>query len=304
MCERCSKRDWRCIYDFDQDISKVGSDAQGNVLALSLQESEDSFEPLPYPSRDFAASTSLPPARLSYCARLLLNCVREVVTEVETSFIKRKSAYKERPEPFKDAYCACAVYTCRTDSNDMIVQEVVLETYARLMLTPPTQNLTNDMAGLQAVLLLHILLLFDGDIRFRSKAESQMDMIRDKVLRLQRLAGSESVDGQELASYDRWILMESVRRTIMMATLVECIYMNLKDGFTNTASFLAMLPITVSGALWRARSESEWRFVSTRVPMTILPYGEALKFWTEEAARDQLDGLQKLLVVSCKGDLK
>lgn len=231
----------------------------------------------------------------------MVDSVGEIVNDVQTSFIKRPSANQKWPKTLRDVYSACAVHSCRTDNNDVLVRELVLESYTRMMLSEDTQTVADDLARVQAVLLLHILLLFDGDIQFRSRAESQMDVIRSKVLSLQRLAEDDTCDGQERESYERWILMESVRRTILMATIVECIYMMLKEGSTRTVTFLSMLPITVSGGLWRARSEAEWRSVSSRVPLTVLPYGEALGFWKEEAAQDKLDGLQKLLLVSCKG---
>jgi hypothetical protein len=73
------------------------------------------------------------------------------------------------------------------------------------------------------------------------------------------------------------------------------------QGVCQTVAFLSMLPITVAGKLWRTNSEAEWLRLAEVTPLTVLPYGEAVGWWREEAEQGTLDGLLYLLFVTCKG---
>ena len=205
------------------------------------------------------------------------------------------------PQPLEEAYIACTVYISRTDDNSQAVRRIVLNTYLSLMSVEKSPAFDEELANIQAAVLLHILLLFDGDIQYRSVAESHIDGLREKVLRLQRREAEEVPEHIQASSYARWVFMENVRRTIVCSTFVECIYTNSRDGSCNTVPFLSMLPITVAGRLWRASSEAGWKRLSDIVPLTVLPYGEALGWWREEAGEGTLDTLQHLLYVACKG---
>jgi hypothetical protein len=161
-------------------------------------------------------------------------------------------------------------------------------------------TIEEELANVQASLLLHVIQLFDGDIECRRTAESNMDVLRSKVLHLQRRAADE-MSHDISATYTQWVFVESVRRTILTATLAEGIFVNLKEGVCTTVPFLSMLPITVAGSLWNTTSESDWKKLRKTVPLTVLPYGEAVGWWREEAETGTLDELQLLLFIACKG---
>lgn len=220
---------------------------------------------------------------------------------LRTFFIRPMPHQERLPTPLQNAYIACTVHVSRTDNNSEVVRHILLDTYTGLMSATKDSKFEAELATIQAALLLHILLLFDGDIQYRSVAESYLDALRDKVLRLQRRGPDEIPENVTSSPYAKWLFMENVRRTILASTFVECVYMNSRDGIANTVPFLSMLPITVSGRLWRAPSESEWTKQSKAVPLTVLPYGEALGWWSEDAAQGRLDTLQHLLYLACKG---
>ncbi|RAL65701.1 hypothetical protein DID88_005369 [Monilinia fructigena] len=44
------------------------------------------------------------------------------------------------------------------------------------------------------------------------------------------LLGVDGGEKKELQSYKRWILLESMRRTVMISVVLQCLYGGLKDG--------------------------------------------------------------------------
>ncbi|KAK5167525.1 uncharacterized protein LTR77_007224 [Saxophila tyrrhenica] len=300
-CGRCRDGSWSCTYS-PPDAGKLDSpNTTKSAPAPLVDKAEVKFEPVTYPPQDFAQEVRLPPQRLTYCATKLQESTVEMAKGVETFFIKPMSSRTQLPRPLQDAFVACSLHLSTTDSNSHFVRHVLLETYSAYLSAEEDLDFEAELAKVQAAVLLHIPLLFDGDIRYRSLAESYIDTLREKVLHLQRRDAAEMPEHIRSSRYARWLFMESVRRTIITSTFVECIYVNLRDGVSNTVPFLAMLPLTVAGRLWRANSEEEWERLSKVVPLTILPYGEALGWWRDEALQHSLDTLQHLLYVACKG---
>jgi hypothetical protein len=218
---------------------------------------------------------------------------------------KTTTAFIRSPQPLpstlRDAFCACAMYASQTSHNLPVIRQVLSEVSTSLMVDVMYLSFEEELANVQASLLLQIIQLFDGDEQYRSVGECYIDAFRQKVLHLQRREAEELSPDLKAKAYERWLFMENVRRTILTATLVEGVYTNVKEGVCKTVPFLSMLPITVSGKLWEARSEKEWAALRKVVPLTVLPYGEAVGWWREEATRGTLEELQQILFVACKG---
>lgn len=202
----------------------------------------------------------------------------------------------------QDAYSACAVYMGRNEKNQSVVNGIVRDICSKLIEYETTANFETELARLQALVMVHTLLLFEpSDTEVRVAAEHCMHTVRAEVLRIQRRVLEVPQDLLGTSEYSRWLLVEEVQRTVLAATLAESIYTIKTEGVCQTVAFLSMLPITVAGKLWRARSEAEWLELVEATPLTSLPYGEAVVGWREEAEQGALDGLQYLLYVTCKG---
>ena len=309
-CARCASAGKQCTYAASserlEEVPIVGRLALANGqharLLASEEEDEDNFESLSYPPRDFALTIRLPPSRLRYCARMIRKFfVSDWVEFAQTPFIKPLSPGLNLPPPLQEAYSACAVYISRSENNRPVIGRIVVDTYSNLLHQNADCGLEMELATVQATLLLHIVSLFDDDVEFHTSAEKRMDTVRAKVLHLQRTASKTSEQCSEASQYREWFILESIRRTILAATFIEGIYTNITQGFCQTVAFLSILQITVAGKLWRAGSEAEWSSLSKVTPHTVLPYGEAVGWWREEAVERKLDGLQQLLWVACKG---
>lgn len=312
-CGRCSKHSWLCNY-IPQGNQASGTSSQEQTRSISSDElargipgdratgeQDNNFVPLAYPPSDFAAEVSLPPARLRYCAQELASWIQDMVKKVQTPFMKAIVPHDHLPDPLREAFNACAAYTCKTEANGPLVRTMVSQCYIRLLSRAAHADLEIELATVQAVLMLHILSLFESDVQYHRLAEAQMGALRSKVLHLQRRSLQELPDQSTAAGYSEWLLMENVRRTVLASTLAESIYIILKDGVCKTVPFLSMQPITINGRFWMASSETEWYRLSSTSPLIVLPYGEAVDMWREEAQQGRLDKLQHLLFVVCKG---
>ena len=224
-----------------------------------------------------------------------------MVKHAQTLFIKTSPTGGPLARPLSSAYSACAAYYCRTEHNTHVVKPLVMERYRKLRLTASSPSIETELANIQAILLLHILQLFDGDLELRAEAEGGLDTLRDRILHLQWRAGSEVLNSSQPPSYEAWLLAESIRRTILTYVFAEAIYLILKEGSCRTVPFMSLLPITVSGRLWAASSEIEWKKTLKLVPLQTMPYGEAVDWWKEAGSEGKLEGLQQILFAACKG---
>ena len=263
----------------------------------------DSLTALPYPPRDFAQSISLPRARLDYCVRMIPKLlVRDWIESGKSCFIRSRAAAQHLASSLQDAYSGCAVYMGRNEKNGAIINGVVRDVCSKVLELDTADSFEMELAKLQALVMLHTLLLFEpSDSEVRVAAEQCMAMVRAEVLRIQRRVLEVPEDLLGTSKYHQWLLVEEVQRTVLAATLAENIYTMKSQGVCQTVAFLSMLPITVAGKLWRAPSEAEWAELAEVTPLTVLPYGEAVGWWREEAEQGTLDGLQYLLYVTCKG---
>lgn len=279
-----------------------GASAGGDssVMASETTPEDNGTNYCPFPPRDMSQSVILPALRLMYCARKLKDCPMSMVKQSQTLFIRSSPTAGPLTQPLSSAYAACATYCCRTQDNMHIVKPLIMDTYRQLLLTQVSESIEVELANIQAVLLLHIVQLFDGDTDLRKEAEDGLDKIRDRVLHLQRRAGT-GIMNSAAASYETWVLAESIRRTILTSVFAEAIFLSVRDGGCRTVPFMSLLPITVSGRLWAAKSESEWKKGLDLVPSQTMAYGEAIDWWKESGSQGKLEDLQQILFAACKG---
>ncbi|KPI36479.1 uncharacterized protein AB675_2990 [Cyphellophora attinorum] len=132
-----------------------------------------------------------------------------------------------------------------------------------------------------------------------AEARQGIDKLRLRILRLQRQAEPSPTGNDVDRSYSEWIRVESVRRTILVSTFAESIFLAATEGVCTTVGFMALLPITVSGALWAAKDEQAWREARTTTGLEVMQYGDAVELWRRRGSDDMLEELQQILVAAC-----
>jgi hypothetical protein len=297
-CGRCSRFQLDCRYSDRVDL--VSGSSRGSIETSVQHYADAGFRSIST-QNTFSHAKRMPTDRLIYCATRLRDCPGDLVRTGQTLFIKVLPHVGPLLKPLSDAYAACAVYCCRSPQNSDLARLVLVEKYRELLDAPVLGDLNFELAQAQAVLMVHIALLFDSDEVLRKEAESGLDKVRARVLRLQRDAEGKVNCYEVPTRYDHWLLAENIRRTIFAATFVEAIYLALREGYCVTLPFMELLPITVSEKLWPANDEFEWRSLQSPSTAGARPYLDAVETWKESTPYSALDGLQQLLYAACKG---
>lgn len=225
---------------------------------------------------------------------------RMLARSQKTPFIHPRLYDAYLPDAIQDAFTVSAAYSTKTpETDDMVFRILEAKTTNLIEQTPQTKSIGEHLAAVQALLLLHIIQLFDGDIRQRSIAEQNMHTLRAWTLQLQARAGGELGPG---SVWQEWIFAESVRRTVILAVMVDGLYSALKLGYCANIRALSVLPFTSGAALWDVATSALWIAESRRLGSCTVLYGDFSRAWENGRVPGDLDGFQKLLLTPCMGE--
>ena len=308
-CRRCCQRALDCHYpSFGKSPSEKNLDkfvGPGKTLINGVQRGDFIVAHYTAPMYDTLATIvtyQLSKSSLIYCVRQIQSCIPSLVTTSETPFIKQSTWTSTDFSPMQEAFSIAASYNCRNSQNEDMVHAVILKKSAEIFRNE-YWSFEEHLAAIQAMIILQIIQLFDGDIRLRAVAENRRIVLQDQILRLQQRQDYEIPVEVESSPWHKWVFLESVRRTVVAYWHVEAIYGALKNGFCDLVPLLATLPLAVNGKMWNAASELEWEGFSEKSRTTVLPYAEAMPFWSQYIKKDgNLEALQDALYVACKGN--
>ena len=240
---------------------------------------------------------------LNYCVKQLQCCATSLSEKGATLFIKPAMWNGLSPGATHEAFAISSSYASRNPQNEDLVQQVVIAKFYQLI-NQSYSSFEDHLATTQALVLLQIILLFDGDIRMRAVAESHHEIIDEEMLKLLQRPEDEVPESIAISPWLRWLFVESVRRTYLMHVFVQGIFRNLKNGFCDLVPVLAFLPLSVHGESWNARSETEWLKLDASTSHLILPYAEAMPVWhlARHEKCQKLEPLQDMLYIACKGE--
>lgn len=227
--------------------------------------------------------------------------VRQWLEQGHCSFIHRE-LYSDTglPSCLQDAYATWAAYSGKNDANQEMVMQLVgdkadalirhRETSRRqpssaaqsdqVSYLPHAANIRDQLAHVQALIVYQLIRLFDGHIRQRANAEAHMPVLQTWRTQLWDLAKS-SVASEPFATPDdypslphtqrtgrlwrQWILVESIRRTWMVANYMHSVYVALRDG---QGECPGSIHFTLRRGLWDAPNASSWsQLVESKNPL-------------------------------------
>ena len=226
------------------------------------------------------------------------------------------------PRCVQDAYSALSCYLQRTESNEQIVFHIIQDRAKQLVneygissegsslenigYSPVTLDALEHTARVQALLVYQILGLFDGDIRMRHLAESHIPVLNSWMIEMVEHAsqaaslGSSvvwSTDEQKGAGYSlsdiahygnlawySWILAESIRRTWLVASGIQAIYMIIQQG--RAVSCQGGMTFTTRQGVWEAQTALAWKKLCSEVDVGLIQIAEADKLFTRIAPED------------------
>jgi len=186
--------------------------------------------------------------------------------------------------------------------NENLIFQIMSRKLGELVSKYQYCSFEDELASVQALILYQIVRLFDGDIRQRSIAESQFPVLDMWAIHLRQRSEFELHPSIQSSTYRKWLFLESVRRTVLMAVFLKSIYHAVKDGFCSQVPDMAGLPITVKGELWESKSEGEWMQATRGRQPDLLTYHEFVEIWDGGPLGKDVEDFQKMLLLACIGE--
>ncbi|KAI9711558.1 MAG: hypothetical protein M1820_002123 [Bogoriella megaspora] len=233
--------------------------------------------------------------------------------------------YRHRfPQSVQDAYMVLSCYLHRKPSNEQaifrivqdrarqLVEQDTLSAHSQLgtvIITSATLDPLEHLARSHALLIYQLISLYDGNIRLRCIAESHVpvldDWMRQAVDRASRSgnlgsflvspsnteAAYRDVPWEKLV-WHSWIIAESLRRTWLVASAVQGVYMTSQDGL---AHCLGGMMFTSRQGFWEATSALAWQKRCSEVYGGLIRLTETDKLFTFIAPED-LDDFAKVIL--------
>lgn len=239
--------------------------------------------------------------------------------------------YRNRfPRCIQDAYTVLTAYIHKTEANEQIVFKIIEDRSKQLLLYngipsphPSVEKIRTGanaldslehIARVQALLIYQVLGLYDGDIRLRYLAESNIPVLNSWMHQMvehasqdaclgesiifstheQVTAGfslSDIAHGENLLWYS-WILAESIRRTWLLASGIQGMYI-IQQGLSIPC--LGGMMFTTRQGVWEAQSAVAWEKLCSEVNVGFIQRAEAYKLFAE-ATPDEVNDFSKYIL--------
>lgn len=228
------------------------------------------------------------------------------VEDGSNPFIHQRLYRTRFPRSVQDAYAILSCYTHKTPRNECAVFQI-LEDKARQLISENSSvsdslDLLEQLARVQALLIYQTIGLYDGNIRLRHLAESHIPVLNSWLYQLVERASQETYLGLSMVStsHDRsefgfsiselihlenhlwysWILAETIRRTWVVISGIQGIYVGIQLGRSGDACIGGMMLTTRKG-VWEAKSSPEWEKVCSEVNAGLFHLADFESLFTE-----------------------
>ncbi|KAK9236924.1 hypothetical protein V1525DRAFT_405419 [Lipomyces kononenkoae] len=241
--------------------------------------------------------------------------------------------YRTRfPRCVQDAYSTLSCYLQKTAANEKTILQIIEDRAQRLLaehgIPSADSSLENisassvtldsfeHIARVHALLVYQVLGLYDGDIRLRHLSESRIPVLKCWMQQMVEHASQAVCLGVSVISSAReqtavdfslsniahcehllwysWILAESIRRTWVVASAIQTIYLMIQQGSRAPPCPGGMMFTTREG-VWEAQSALAWERLCLKVNVGLIQMGEVDKLFTEIAPEDVNDFAKVIL---------
>ncbi|KAJ5923562.1 hypothetical protein N7454_008807 [Penicillium verhagenii] len=217
----------------------------------------------------------------------------------KTPFIHARLYDSHLPDAIQDAFSVSAAYCIKNpQTEDMVFRMLESKASSLMGRDYSARSLDTLLAAVQALMLFHIMQLFDGNIRQRSIAEQSLATLKSMTVQLHTRAAELTPS----STWEAWIFAESIRRTVIMSLFIEGLYSVLKSGFCESVPTLSLLPFTAGGELWDATTDSSWLAKCQQGgTLDVVLYGDFTGAW-EKGVVPNLNPFEKFLLTPCMGE--
>ena len=253
----------------------------------------------------------------------VLQWLTQWVNEGSNPFIHSRLYQTRFPRSIQDAYTALHCYLHKTAKNEQIIFQIIEDRAKSLLsehgnlpgsLRPESVRLSvssldalEHLARVQALLVYQIIGLYDGNIRLRHLAESNIPVLDSWLHQMVQHASQAVYLGSSISSSARdqtavglsmsdiahsdnqlwysWILAESIRRTWLVASGMQGIYLAIQQGGKCPACLGGMMFTTRQG-VWEANSAPVWEKLCLEVNVGLLHLAESDQLFTQAEPGD------------------
>lgn len=250
----------------------------------------------PYVTFSYPPMESISQDRIDFCVARLRNCLRSFVLDNRTLFFHPLLNEGSPPPVYQDVLSICSLYLHRTTHNQKIVFEMLDDKVASLFLNSSSFRPESNLLELQVLLLYQIIRIFDGDAKQRANAERQFDILDSWTIRLHRSYYEAEQSRPSYSSSRHWILLESIRRTIMMSIFLRDLHRAMKVKTLALVPLRCTIPVSYNSGLWNRPAITEAEDVGQ--PPTLVSYSEFTRAWNTGSITS-LDDYDKTLLAAC-----
>jgi hypothetical protein len=212
----------------------------------------------------------------------------------ETTFIHKELYRNQLPPSIRTAFGVCSAHTCTNNGIGSMMFQILNAEAGELLMPPANVTLLEALSRMQAMVLYQIIRIYHGDLKQRILAERQESSV--VALGLQLLHRADIELREEQATWENWILAESIRRTVMVTFMLYAIYSIFKHGICAAYPTLSVLPVSTTQGIWNSpRTDMQHRSLGQT--------NKYLEYTNDWVAMPQAhpEPFEKMLLVACKG---
>jgi len=240
------------------------SDSPAPPIFTNSGEGNWMWQPLPNERTVFQGFSAHDDDRANYCLRVLKGYPETFVREGRLDFLHQRLYRDSSPKAIQDAYCICSVYLTKSEANENLVYRIIDSKVNALLEPHSSWTYGVNLACVQALILVLIVRLFDGNIKQRVLGE-QLEVVLDLwTEQLRRRTVGELPP--TWSAYHVWIFTESARRTVLISFLLRGLYSLLKTGVFQLAETMRTLSLSTRKMLWETPPTDDWTFASPQIP--------------------------------------
>lgn len=218
-----------------------------------LEMGYEDFFSSPYSSFSFPQIVVTDPFQIEYCISELKRSVETLVLEARTPFIHPDLYSESMPETYQDLVGVCSFYMQRTPQNLPMVFRMMDAKLKKLGTSSKSVvQLGQWLLHVQTLIMYQIIRLFDGDMQQRGNAERDMKVLDAWTERLQ--SEFSEVDLSPVEPSRNWIMLESIRRTLMVSWLLRGFYKSITEGVCDIVPVLTTLLVSEDAEAWERSS--------------------------------------------------
>ncbi|KAI5466718.1 hypothetical protein BGZ63DRAFT_5801 [Mariannaea sp. PMI_226] len=251
-----------------------------------------------------------PQTRIGFIIDMVMNMYRPFSRTRTLPFIHHRLYGSNLPRTMVATFSAATAYATRTPENKAWVYKLVTDVAKDIHREGERADTPIErVARVQALVILDSIRLFDGDVALRATMEREMPQFLNWANDLKNLK-NDLEEGQDPAllmsrdrppaSWESWILLETVRRTSMMALCFVCLSHMLKSVEPPAEAMETPHYFTASRHLWEATSSVNFYQAWHLKPQFCVPDMDFKEVWLH-ARPDDIDEFTKMMLTAQAG---